>query len=506
MDVPAEKPNRDVLDARLKAVLDTAVDGIIVIDIFGRIQLFNRACERLFGYPAKKVIGENVKILMPGPYHEEHDDYLQNYRTTGKRKIIGIGREVLGQRSDGSTFPMELSVGEGEEGDERFFVGVIRNISERKEAEEALRLSEARLRTLIDTAVDGVVIMDERGQIEIFNRACERMFGYPSFEAVGRNVKMLMPSPYAEEHDGYLAHYLNTGQRKIIGIGREVVGRRRDGSVFPMDLSVGEALRGGERIFIGIVRDITSRKEAEKAIQSTIEELEAFSYSVAHDLKAPLRATASFAEALVEDYGDQLDDDAHDYLNRIIAGVTRMDRLINDLLAYSRVGSTDSHMTYVDLSEVYATVMDILEPQIEETHAEVTTKGRAPTVYGDRHTLETLFQNLMTNAIKFVPKETTPKLCIEFNTAPTCHQISFVDNGIGVESEHRQRIFDIFQRLHSNEVYTGTGIGLAIVKKAVALHKGDISVADNPLGGSIFTVKLPRRPIIEDNTPTKPTE
>ena len=262
--------------ARLRTLTETAVDGVILIDARGVVLMFNPACEKLFGYSADAVIGQNVKMLMPQPYRHEHDRYITNYRETHDPKIIGIGREVVGLRKDGSTFPMDLSVGEAKQEGGSIFVGIIRDITERKSAERALRESAGRMRALIETAVDGAILIDARGVVLMFNPACERLFGYFADEVIGKNVKMLMPEPYRHEHDGYVANYLDSRKPKIIGIGREVVGLRADGSTFPMDLSVGEAKhQGGGSIFVGIIRDITERKSAERALRESAGRMQA---------------------------------------------------------------------------------------------------------------------------------------------------------------------------------------------------------------------------------------
>jgi len=227
-------------DLKLQTLIETAPDGIVIIDKNGQVQTCNPACLRLFGYEAEEVIGQNVKMLMPTPYREEHDTYLRNYHETGHRRIIGIGREVHGRRKDGTIFPMELSVGEAGSSDDKIFIGIIRDITERKQHEEALLERKARLTSILETVPDAIIVIDDRGIIESFSPAAERLFGYSSEAVVGQNVSMLMPAPYRDAHDGYMNHYLTTGEKRIIGIGRVVVGQRADGTTFPMDLAVGE--------------------------------------------------------------------------------------------------------------------------------------------------------------------------------------------------------------------------------------------------------------------------
>lgn len=212
---PERKSEVDLTDSLYRAIVDTALDGVVVIDRRGAIRSVNSATERLFGYAADEVIGRNVSILMPEPYAGEHDTYLENYLRTGQKKIIGIGREVVGRRKNGSVFPMDLSVGEAHDGREPIFVGIIRDITDRKAAELAQRESELRLRSILDTVPDAIVVIDARGIIQSFSPAAERLFGYENAEVVGHNVHVLMPTPYREAHDGYIERYLRTGERRI---------------------------------------------------------------------------------------------------------------------------------------------------------------------------------------------------------------------------------------------------------------------------------------------------
>lgn len=252
---------------RFKSVVDHVLDSIISIDQHGIIMSANPASERLFGYKADELIGKNVKILMPSPFCDEHDSYIANYLNTGKAKIIGIGREVVGRRKDGSIFPMELGVSQFQINGNQFFTGIVRDISDRKEKQEALREANDRLRSVVNHVVDGIITIDDKGIVQSFNPAAERIFQCPAEQVLGRNVKCLMPEPFHSGHDTYIQNYLKSGDAKIIGIGREVTGRRVDGTTFPLDLAVSEFEVGERRYFTGIIRDITEHKRTEETKQ-----------------------------------------------------------------------------------------------------------------------------------------------------------------------------------------------------------------------------------------------
>ena len=270
--------------SRLAAVIKTAVDGIITITPKGLIETFNPAAERLFGYSAAEVIGKNVNMLMPAPHKADHDSYLHNYLATGRARIRGSGRQVEGLRKDGTVFPMELSVGEiqDETGKCTSCVGIIRDVTDRVQAEFALQeqmaetaLSASNLSAIIETVVDAVITISPLGIIDRFNFAAEELFGYSASEVIGKNVSMLMPEEDSVKHDRYVTNYRETGHAKIIGIGRQVEGMRRDGTIFPMELSVGEITNQAGSIigFVGTVRDVSSRVAAAQDMQRRLSQL-----------------------------------------------------------------------------------------------------------------------------------------------------------------------------------------------------------------------------------------
>ena len=356
---------------RWRSVIDSAVDGIIVIDGEGRIEAFNRGAERLFGYRAFEVLGRNVKILMPSPYHEEHDGYLGRYLATGTATIIGIGREVTGRRHDGTTFPLHLSVGEMSIAGEPKFTGMLHDLTARVQLEERLRTSEGRWRSIVESAVDGIVVIDARGRIEGFNPAAERLFGYSEREVVGQNVKILMPSPYHEEHDGYLARYLETSAQQIIGIGREVTGLRSDGTTFPLHLSVGEMATGGERKFTGILHDLSARVRIEERLreQTALARLGEMAAVIAHEVKNPLAGVRGAIQVI----GMRLPKESKDaaIIKEVVARIDGLNELMKDLLLFAR--PPQPKLGPVDVAALVAVTAALLsdDPAFKDIHVKV---------------------------------------------------------------------------------------------------------------------------------------
>ena len=500
-------------EQHIKAIVDSTVDGIVTIDHMGNVQTFNKACENLFGYSKDEVIGKNVNMLMPEPYHSEHDGYIENFLKTGDAKIIGIGREVEALRKDGSTFPIDLAIGTFNDHGKPAFTGIIRDITQRKKSEEELKslitqltvsndariLSEQRVQAIVDNTVDGIVTINKKGIVQSYNKACERLFGYMKDEVVGKNIKMLMPEPHHSAHDGYIDNFLKTGDAKIIGIGREVEALRKDGSTFPIDLAISSYTNESEQFFIGIMRDITERKNAQFAqdvlvekLMSSNTDLERFAYIASHDLQEPLRMVTNFTQLLFNEYGEKLDENGKEYIKFANDSATRMYHLVAGLLEYSRVTSGDSELTKVDLHDILVLVEENLMQIIKETNAKINCK-KLPKVYIEKVHAIQLFQNLISNSIKYRHKGIAPEINIYVDEDENNWILKFCDNGIGIEEKNFEKIFSPFKRLHSYSEYQGTGIGLSVCKKIMNNIGGSISVHSIPGHGSNFTVAFPKK-------------
>lgn len=468
---------------RLRTIIDSAVDGIIVIDAKGRIEAFNRGAERLFGYPASDVTGRNVSMLMPSPYHEEHDSYLDRFLTTGEARIIGIGRAVIGRRRDGTTFPLHLSVGEMSIGGDRKFTGMLHDLSERGRLEEQLRTSEARWRAVIECAVDGIIVIDAHGRVEAFNPAAERLFGYTESEVIGSNVKMLMPSPYHEEHDTYLARYLGTGVRKIIGTGREVTGLRKDGTTFPLHLSVGEMKVKGVQKFTGIVHDLGERVRLEERLreQTTLARLGEMAAVIAHEVKNPLAGIRGAIQVI----GGRLPAESKDaaMAKEIISRIDALNVLMKDLLLFAR--PPQPHPIPVEITTLITATADLLVDDPAFTNVRVKVDGTSPPLLADPELLKIVFVNLLVNGAQAMPAGGTIRVSIDAVDG-SC-RIAFNDSGPGIPADVRQKIFTPFFTTKAR----GTGLGLPTAKRLVEAHRGNIAIACPAAGGTIVTVQLP---------------
>jgi two-component system, LuxR family, sensor kinase FixL len=339
--------------------------------------------------------------------------------------------------------------------------------------------------------------MDTRGMVTMFNPACERMFGYAASEVIGGDVKQLMPPPYHGEHDQYLANYKSTGQRKIIGIGREVLGRRKNGDTFPMDLSVGEADQGGEVLYVGILRDVTERKRARDLREQLIEQLTAsnlersyFGHVASHDLREPLRMIAAFCGLLSKDYGDRLDERGREYLSLSVSAASQMQDLLDDLVDFGRLGLDAERGSWFESGDILGLVLENLHEPIRESQAKVTM-GPLPRIFGNPIRFNRLLQNLIGNALKYVASDVKPIIHVSGAREAEFWRFSVSDNGIGIEPRHHDRIFEPFKRLHAKSRYYGTGLGLAICRKIVEGFQGRIWVTSAPGEGACFHFDVP---------------
>jgi PAS domain S-box-containing protein len=621
-DVTGRKRGEEQLsaaDARFRAVTGSTSDAIVSADGGGRIIFWNAGAEEMFGRPASVALGMPIADLMPVRYRNAQNAGFARHLATGESRLMGSTIEVEGLRADGSEFPLELTLGSWSQNGQQCFTAVMRDVSERIRARQALRRAEERFGGAFEGAAVGLMLAAPDGTLLRANRALCEMTGWPEDELAGRSFgELLHPEERGADETALQAMLSGRTQRLAVerrflaGDGRvkfvrinlslirsadgepqhfvgqieDVTERRRmvealvlsearykalvahlpDSTVLLFDhdlrllLAEGERMRAhgyepreiegrlleevlpadayarlepsyrtalsGESVsfdwdsvdgtatywvqiaplrddlgrIIGgmaVSRDITARRAAERALEErAVElersnaELEQFAYVASHDLSEPLRMVSSYLQLLRRRYHGRLDGDADAFIDYAVDGAARMRDLIDALLTYSRAGRGDRPVAPVDARAVVERVIDAV------THAEArearVAVGPLPTVLGDEQELGQLFQNLIGNAVKFVPEDRVPEVAVVAAPADDgMWRVEVTDNGIGLEPAHAERIFRMFQRLHTRDEYPGTGIGLAIAKKVVERHGGAIWAEPRPEGGTRFAFTLP---------------
>jgi PAS domain S-box-containing protein len=483
-----DRKQAEVEVRKLSQAVSQTSSLIIITDTEGFIEYVNPKFTQVSGYSLGEVKGKNARLFKSGAVPDL--EYSEMW------KSLKLGNEWRGEfhnrKKNGEFFWVSASISPIHDVDNEIthFVAVEEDITEQKRMEETLQASEARYRGIFEGVQDAIFVESLTGEIlDVNTRACE-MFGYSRQEMLTMTVDDLVP-------EGHLA--IIPGDSSTADIPDnpvETVNVRSNGETFPVEITTRLQEIGRETVMLVVVRDITERKRVEKALeQSKLElersnaDLERFASIASHDLREPLRAVSGFANLLARHYGDRLDAEAEEYIDYILDGTNRLQGLIDALLTYSQVGTRGKAFETTDCEEILDRVTSNLTVAIEESGA-LISHDPLPTVMGDRVQLEQLFQNLISNAIKFRGKD-RPEIHIGLINKNVEWEFSIKDNGIGIEPQFADRIFVIFQRLHTQEEYPGTGLGLAICKRIVERHGGRIWVESEFGKNSTFYFTLP---------------
>ena len=490
---------------RFRALFDMSRDGIVFVDLDGHIEEMNQAYLDLVGYGRDEITTHTYQDLTPEKWRAIEAEIIE---TQVMQRGFSDEYEKEYVRKDGSTAPISLRtiLVRDLEGRPIRFMGIVRDIAELKEKEEALKASEKRYRGLFDLSHDGVVFVGLDGPVEEANPAYLDMLGYELDELVGVTYQQLTPPRWAAmEADIVAEQLLSRGYTDEYE--KEYI--RKGGSVFPVAVRailVRDETGAPVRI-MGIVRDITEQKQAKEALERhardlarSNEELEQFAYVASHDLQEPLRKIRAFGALLADEKRESLDDEGQQYIDFMTDAAARMQTLVSDLLALSRVTTAAHPFEDLSLAEVFDTVLSDLSVRLEEAGGQVEVSA-TPTIEADRTQMEQLFRNLIGNALKFHRPGVPPRVTVEvaaqaqpIDAVPgPAHAIVVTDNGIGFESSQGSKLFQPFKRLHARHQYEGAGIGLAICEKIVLRHHGRITASGTPGAGATFTVTLPRR-------------
>jgi PAS domain S-box-containing protein len=386
---------------------------------------------------------------------------------------------------------------------------LMEEIIERKRTQNVLLESEERKTAILQSALDAIISIDEKGCILEFNPSAEKMFGYKRSEVMGKEMaELIIPSEFREQHREGLKHYLNSGKGHILGRRIEMTAVRSDGSEFPVELSIAR-VETEEPIFTGFIRDITKNKELQvelknhqehleelvakrtQQLETANKELETFSYSVSHDLRAPLRAIDGFAGFLIEDYKNKLDEEGNRYLNIVKKNSVQMGQLIDDLLAFSRMSRVGMNYTKIDMedlaSETFKELMSIEKDRKIELHISDLPKCKA-----DPSLIKQVWVNLIANAIKYTRSTLDVKIEIGGSENEKDYKYFIKDNGVGFDMKYADKLFGVFQRLHKPADFEGTGVGLALIKRIITRHGGTVNAEAKVNEGATFYFTIPK--------------
>jgi two-component system sensor kinase FixL len=484
-------PEPDDSARRLAAIVESSDDAIVSTDLDGVILSWNRGATRMFGYAAEEALGRSIAILVP--------DDLEG---TGSVDRLEAGArhhyETVRRTKDGRRLDVSVIVSPIEDAAQKV-VGasaILRDITNIKSVERALRTSEERWRSIVESAVDGIVVIDDRGLIEAFNPSAGRLFGYGEEEVIGKNVSLLMPSPYREQHDGYIDRYLHTGAPKIIGIGREVVGLRKDGSTFPIRLAVGEMWIEDQPKFIGIIHDLTERVAMETRLreQSALTKLGEMAAVVAHEVKNPLAGVRGAIQVI----SGRLPAGSRDaqVMKDIIARLDALNELMKDLLLFAR--PPQPKLAPVNLVPLLKMVADLVRQDPALKELAVNIEGSSPSVLGDAELLKIVAQNLLLNSAHAMDGRGAVEVKVSVD-ASGC-MIAVADMGPGIPRDVREKLFTPFFTTKAR----GTGLGLSTAKRLIEAHGGTIAITCPPTGGTTVVLRLPLPETAAPDAPRPP--
>ncbi len=465
----------------LAALVESSNDAILTKDLDGNVRTWNRGAELMYGYTAAEIVGRSVSLLVPPGYPDEISGILEKIK--GGQPVRHY--ETVRQTKDGRRLDVSLAVSPLRDASGTVIGAstIARDITTQKRDVERLRESEARLRSIVEAAVDGIIVIDAGGRIEAFNPGAERLFGYRADEVIGQRVNVLMPQPYQNEHDGYMARYLTTGEARIIGIGREVTALRKDGSTFPVHLSVGEMTLAGERKFTGILHDLSTRVQMEERLreQAALVRLGEMAAVIAHEVKNPLAAVRGAIQVI----GKRLPVGSREVsvVSDIIARLDTLNQLVKDLLLFAR--PPQPHPLPLDVSVVLKATAVLLSQDAAHAGMRVTIAGQSPQVMADAELLKIVFINLFVNSSQAMSGRGEVRIAIE--AADGACVIVVTDTGPGIPQAVLDRLFTPFFTTKSR----GTGLGLSTVKRLVEAQDGSILMESPQTGGTRATVRLP---------------
>lgn len=481
----------DRANQRFRQVVEAAPNAMVMVNKAGIIEMVNTQTEKIFGYSRTELLGNSIDMLLPERFRHQHPHHRASFFSDLRPRAMGTGRDLYGRRKDGSEFPVEVGLNPIETEDGIKVLSAITDISARKRMEE-------RFRQVVEAAPNAMVMVDKTGIIEMVNTQAENIFGYSRAELLGQSVDMLLPARFRHQHPHHRDSFFSDLHPRAMGAGRDLYGRRKDGSEFPVEVGLNPIETEEGIKVLSAITDISARVKAgerlaehRNELERSNKELATFAYVASHDLKSPLRGIFQISQWIEEDLKSGDTQSIPSHMDMLRGRLRRMEHLLDDLLAYSRAGRQEGSISQIELGSLAKNIFEMQAPPDGFT---LEIAEDLPTFTTLATPLEQVLRNLFTNAIKHHDRAAG---CIKLNWTAAAnkdyYEFSVTDDGPGIPQEYHDRVFIMFQTLRPRDEVEGSGMGLALVKKIVETYGGTTSIVSDGSRGSSICFTWPIR-------------